>query len=63
MKSTQRTQRAAQLPVDCEDLFAELPPNERMKLIAALKQSFSELQNAAVGAAVARSARQCFARA
>jgi hypothetical protein len=63
MKSTQRTQRAAQLLGDCEDLVVELPSNERTKLVAARKQIFSEPQNAAVGAAVARSARQCFARA
>jgi hypothetical protein len=35
-----------------------------MKLSAALKQIFSELDNAAaVGAAAPRSAKQCFARA
>jgi hypothetical protein len=63
MKSIRHTRRESQLLGDFEGLVAELPPNERMKLVAAPKQMFSELRNAAVGAAVARSAKQCFARA
>lgn len=64
MKIIQRKQSAAQLLGDMADLVAALPTNKRMKLIAALKEIFSELDHAAIiGAVAPRSAKQCLARA
>lgn len=62
MKSTQMKHPAARLLGDIAGLVAALPTNKRKQLIAALKETFSELE--IVAAAVApRSAKQCRARA
>jgi hypothetical protein len=60
---TKQKQQAVQLLAGMKELTDSLPQIKRTKLIAALKEIFSELNNdAAVGTTAARSAKQCFAR-
>ncbi len=64
MTLIQQRQQAVQLLGRMKELTDSLPQIKRTKLIAALKEIFSELDNAAaVGTAATRSANKCFARA
>jgi len=63
MTLIQQKQQAVQLLAGMKELTGSLPQIKRTKLIAALKEIFGELDNAAaVGTAATRSAKQCYAR-
>jgi hypothetical protein len=63
MKLAQRKQEAAQLLRDMKQSVESLPEPKRTELIVALKEIFSELDEAAAtDVAASRSATQCFAR-
>jgi hypothetical protein len=61
MTLIQQRQQAVQLLGHMKELTDSLPQIKRTKLIAALKEIFSKLDNAAtVGSAATRNAKQCF---